>query len=26
LKKNNVELTRSHVQKAIAVISTVPLF
>lgn len=26
MKQNNVELTRSHVQKAIAVISTLPIF
>jgi hypothetical protein len=26
MKKNNAELTRSYVQKAIAVISTLPLF
>lgn len=26
MKKNNAELTRSHVQKAIAVISALPLF
>lgn len=26
MKKNNLELTRSHVQKAIAIITTLPLF